>query len=178
MATKKIFLVSVLVFSSLTLSSCSSATNTEDERTVLVDLVESTQIVNALIREHKLSDILQDHDEDQLALLLNNVSPAQLAFEAEVKSSTISSVVIYYYQDSPHEQEFIIQLKELAHQYDNRVKFVIIDADKLFSLAHDAHIEKFPTAVMIRYNSIAFNLTDTITIDQLKCSIEHELAKK
>jgi len=161
------------------LSSCSSSKNKiQEESSVLVDLVESTQIIRTLISSNKVGVLLEAHDDEQLSLLLNNFSPAQLAFESEVASCTIPCIMLYYFKDSPQEREFIDQLKKLARKYDDQVKFVIIDTDKLFSLAREAEIDAVPTVVFIQNNNIVFNRAGAITVDFLEDCLKSELDKE
>jgi thioredoxin-like negative regulator of GroEL len=166
----------VLTFLLLLLPSCAGSHHeSSQDHQVLVDLVESTHIIRTLINKNKLSDLLEEHDPEQLALLLDNFSPAQLAFEAEVNTSTVPAIVVYYFQDSPSEQALIAQLKSLALEYDDRVKFVIVDVEKLFSLAQEAEIEKIPTAILIKDNTILSTISDALTLDVIKQAIQEKL---
>lgn len=165
---KKIIFLAILF-----LASCSnSQKSTNDDTRALIDLVESTHIIRALISQNKLHELLQEHDQEQLSALLDNVSPAHMAFESEVLETTVPLVVIYYFKDSEQEQEFIKQLDLMAQEYDDRVKFVIIDVEKLFTLAQDAEIDQLPTILISRQRDIVERITDGITIDAIQDAIK------
>ena len=76
--------------------------------------------------------MLEKHNPEQLELLLNNVSPAKMAFESEVLSTTVPLIVIYYFKESQESQEFIKRLKNLAKKYDDQIKFVVVDVTAYF----------------------------------------------
>lgn len=154
----------------LFLTSCTSRKPLDDHGSTcgLVHLLDSTRIIRALITQNKLSDLLVDHDPEQLDVLLNNVSPAQMAFEVEVLSSTVPVVFVYYYKDSPEEQAFIRLLNALAVEYDERVKFVVVDVDKLFVLAEGAAIETYPATIVVQQRDIIETIPGTVTIDEIK----------
>lgn len=164
---EKIFFLSLLFF----LTSCNSLKlGSKESFETLVDLSESTKIIRAIISQNKLDKLLEEHDPEQLELLLDNFSPAQLAFEVEVLSSTIPLVIIYYFKGQ--EKYFIRQLEKLAQDYENKVKFVIIDSEKLFSLAQDAEIENFPTIIFSKNRKILEKIARNISVDLLKAKID------
>lgn len=134
----------------------------------LVRMTESTTIIRELISTKQLEKVLEPHTVEQLEFLINNFSPAQLAFEAEVFTTTIPLVVVYYYEDAADERIFIQQLEKLAVEYDDEVKFVIVDVDALFSLAQDADIEKSPTLILTRNRDIRERRDENITIDLIR----------
>src|ERR1700722_10163639 len=103
------------------LSACSTPKNddTKESTQPLVRLTDSVIIIRELISTKRLEKVLEPHTVEQMELLVNNFSPAQLAFEAEVFTTTMPLVIIYYYEDSAHEQTFIQQLEELAIEYDD-----------------------------------------------------------
>src|SRR5579871_5620120 len=96
------FLVLVLPF----LSACSVPKSELGEESThpLVRLTDSITIIRELISAKKLEELLEPHTVEQRDLLINNFSPAQLAFEAEVFTTTIPLVVVYYYEDNAHER--------------------------------------------------------------------------
>jgi thioredoxin 1 len=159
-------LVLVLPF----LSACSVPKNESIKESVqpLVRLTDSTHIIRELISTKNLGKVLEPHTTEQMELLINNFSPAQLAFEAEVFATTIPLVVVYYYENNVHEQMFIQQLEKLAIEYDDKVKFVVVDIDALFSLAQDADIEKVPTVILTRDREILEKRVEDITIDLIR----------
>lgn len=165
--TKKIFFLSLLF-----LTSCNSLTTGKNESfESLVDLSDSTKLIRVVVSQSKLDELLEQHDPEQLELLLNNFSPAQMAFEAEVLSTTVPLVVIYYFKEGPQEKNFIKQLDKLAKNNEHKVKIVIIDSDKLFSLAQDAEIETFPTIIFSKNREILDRITKNISIDLLTAKI-------
>lgn len=137
----------------------------------LVDLVQSTQIIRALINSNQLDTLLEAHDPAQLALLLNNFSPAQMAFETEVKATDYPLVVSYYYQPNTQSREFLTQLAQLATQYHDQIKFVVIDSEQLFTLAQAAEITTFPTTILSRQGVPLQQLTGELTIAELQTTI-------
>jgi len=152
----------------LFLTSCSKPKEQIDQPPqALINLVESTHIIRMLISQNKIGDVLQEHDEQGLELLLDNVSPAHMAFEAEVLTTTIENVVVYYFKHNAYEQEFIKQLHALAQKYDDQVKFVIIDIDALFVLAHDAEIETTPTIFLMKNKVVIDHIEGPTSIELL-----------
>ena len=88
-----------------------------------------------------------------------------MAFEAEVLTTTMPLVFVYYYEETAQEQAFIQQLEALAIEYDGRVKFVVVDADALFSLAQDVDIATFPALIVAQNRDILETITENITLD-------------
>jgi len=134
----------------------------------LIDLVDSTHIIRMLISQNKISGLLEEHDSEQLDLLLDNKSPAQMAFEAEVLSSISPLVAVYYFQKHKDRDECIEQLEALAMQYEDQIKFVLVDVERLFSLAQDAQIEEVPTLVLVKDREIIDQLNGDLSSDALK----------
>ena len=163
---KKYFLILILFF-----SSCISE-KTKEQANAVINLVDSVKIIRIVVCKNKLNELLEAHDPEQLELLLNNFSPAQMAFESEVLSATIPLVVVYYYKESEKEKYFIEELEKLAKLNINKVKFVVVDSDKLFTLAQDAEIESFPTIVFSKNREIVEKITENITIDLIDTKIE------
>lgn len=171
----------ILLINLVLLTGCASSSQPEQLATVpaasqctaLVDLVTSTQIIRTLINNNQLDTILDAYDPAQLALLLNNFSPAQMAFETEIKSTTYPLVVIYYYQaDNQSQIAYLQLLDQLAQKYRNQVKFVIIDSLQLFSLAQAADITIFPTIIFSKEGAVIEQLSGVETIEILEKSIQ------
>lgn len=162
---KKILSIFFLVL----LTSCSTTQQTKESTAALVHLIDSTTIIRNLIAQNRVGELLEEHTPAQLQRLLNNFSPAKIALEAEVLApSEETTVLVYYFKNDPQEQLFLQQLEALATQYENRVKIVTVDADKLFSLAEDADIQKLPTLIVAQDRSITTMLSEDITIDHIK----------
>ena len=138
----------------------------------LINLVESTHIIRTLITKNKIGNLLEDHNPDQLALLLDNISPAKMAFESEVLSTTVPLVVVYYFKSSQESQKFIKGLKNLAKKYDDQIKFVVVDVDRLFSLAQDAEIENLPTILFVKNREIIDRFEGNYSMEQLEQKLE------
>lgn len=171
----------ILLINLVLLTGCASSSQPKQLATVpatsqyaaLVDLVASTQIIRSLITNNQLDTILDAHDPAQLALLLNNFSPAQMAFETEIKSTTYPLVVIYYYQaDNQSQVAYLQLLNQLAQKYQAQIKFVIIDSLQLFSLAQDADITNFPTIIFSKNGAVIKQLSGVETIEILEKSIQ------
>jgi Thioredoxin len=156
------------------LSACNAPKNEgiEEASQPLVRLTESTIIIRELISSKQLEKVLEPHTVEQAELLINNFSPAELAFEAEVFTTTIPLVIVYYCEDTAQERAFIQQLAALALEYDDHVKFVVVDIDALFSLAQDAGIEKSPTLILTRNRDILERRDEDITIDLIRSLIQ------
>ncbi len=133
----------------------------------LVSLTESTRAMRELILQNKLPEF---YDPEEWLLLLDNLSPARMAFDMEVYNATEPLVVVCYYQDTSESQSFVSQLKDVATQFENQVKFVIIDADKLFSLAEWAIIQAYPTILFVKNREIV-DSQKGVSIDTLKQKI-------
>ncbi len=161
--------LALLVF----LPACSLQKNNEKNKqsNVLIDLVASTKIIRSVIAQNKLNQLLEEHDPEQLNLLIDNFSPAQMAFESEVLSTTMPLVLVYYYREDVKEKEFIEKLEQLAIEYENNVKFVIVDAEKLFSLAQDAEINTFPSIIFAKKRDIIARVTEPLSIDEIRKKI-------
>ena len=137
----------------------------------LVDLVESTHIIRTLMCQNRLSAVLEAHDPEQLTLLLDNVSPAKMAFESEVLACTIPLIVVYYFKHDTRSQDYIKQLAMLSAKYKDKIKFVVIDIEKLFSLAQDADIAQVPTILLVKHRDIVERLESDMNIAQLEQAI-------
>ncbi len=96
-----------------------------------------------------------------------------MAFESEVLSSTIPLVVVYYFQKSQANDEFIKYLENLAIKYDDQIKFVLVDVERLFSLVQDAQIEEVPTILLIKDREVI----DRFEADLSKRNFEEKLMK-
>lgn len=140
----------------------------EQVQSPIIDLVDSTNIIRSLIHRNALDTILEEHSPAELDLLINNVSPAKMAFEVEVLSSTVPLVIVYYFIESPESRGFINQLQSLAATLHDTVKCVVIDVEKLFSVAQEAHIEEIPTLLFVKNREIIDEMVGEISFEALE----------
>jgi thioredoxin-like negative regulator of GroEL len=145
--------------------------HTENEN-YLINLVESTHIIRELIRKNQLNKILGEHNPEQLAILIDNFSPAKMTLETEVLSTTMPLVVVYYFNKNSESKDFIKKLKNLSAKYDDQVKFVIVDSERLFSLIKEAKIEKIPTVLFVKNREIIDNLDENINLELIEKKIQ------
>lgn len=170
---KKVFLVLLSL-----IPSCFSSVKQEevnDERSELFPLVEltrSTQMMQELVQQNKLAEF---YDPEEWLLLRDNYSPARFAFDTEVFTETYPLAVVCFYKNLPDSKSYITQLKDLAMQYENQVKFVIIDADKLFSLAEWFVIQIYPSILFVKNREFVGDLEEDISIDALKQKLREYL---
>lgn len=117
----------------------------------VIDLRESVNIINKLIRNGKINILLDNQDPEQIQALIDNTSPAQLAFESEVLSSTLPTILLYYHTKN---SELMSLWEQLAQKFADKVKFILIDGYYFFTLAQDAEIDQFPTILFVKDRKI------------------------
>lgn len=106
-----------------------------------INFTDSVIIIRSLLRSNALVKILEGHDPEKLDFLINNFSPAEIAFESEVLSCT-DPVVIYVYQQCIDQSLFAkLKAKYRAH------KIVTIDADKFPVIVESLMIDIYPTII-------------------------------
>ncbi len=151
----------------LLLPSCSSIKNDapieqpSPSDSFLIDLLESTHILRELIQTNKIGDLLENHDVEQLEALLNNMSPAQMAAEVEM-IRTPMPVIAYFFEPGIRHDHLLPELKDLAHTYDQKVKFVMIDGPKLLGLYDIFAINALPTVLFLKNGEVVARLEDDI----------------
>lgn len=147
---KKLYSYALLVF--LLCSGCKQAEvsveKTHDERIVIYDLDESTQIIMQLIKENSLKEILADKDPAEIDTLLKNFSPSEMAIEAEALNFNGIAALIFFKPND--EWKKLRPLLVKIAETNPAIKFVQIDADKLYKVTQNAQIETFPALVLIR----------------------------
>lgn len=97
------------------------------KKLLIVHFVESIQIITKLIQEEKLSCLLEGAEPEEIALLVNNFSLAEIAFEAEVLSLTIS---VFLYLSVASTDVFTKNKKDInliAKEFEDNFKVVFID---------------------------------------------------
>ncbi len=116
----------------------------EIETNTVIDFADSVKIVRELLRSNSLTKILENPNQEQLDYLINNFSPAKIAFESEVFNCT-DSVIVYCYQMQPHQN----LISALQQKYTDQ-KIVIINGDQFPFLMVDLEIEKYPTILIVK----------------------------
>ncbi len=126
--------------------------DTEEREGPVYNLNDSTNIIRLLIKEDCIIDILEleDADPEQLNILLNNFSPAQMAFESEVLSCTLPVIVHFYKAGSDAYASMHKIIKELACTYENQIKFVEVNTETLYTIAQQAEVDQLPTLMFIK----------------------------
>lgn len=116
----------------------------ENETNTVIDFADSVKIVRELLQSNSLNQILENPEPEQLDFLINNFSPAEIAFESEVLNC-IDQVILYCHQ-SQYDQRIVTSLQQkYSHQ-----KIIIIDAEKFPFLVQDMAIDKSPTVIIMK----------------------------
>jgi thioredoxin 1 len=113
---------------------------------LVYNFADSVKIIRNLLHSNALPKILDEHDPEKLDFLINNWSPAQMAFESEVLSCTLPVLVCFYQK----ELNVIPFLEELANNYDGKLKIITIAEDKFPFITQLAVIESFPSFLLIK----------------------------
>lgn len=142
----------------------------------IIDLGESTRILRELIQTHNIGDLLEDHDEEQLEALLNNTSPVEMAAEVEIIRTPIP-VVAYFFEPGLRHDHMMRILKDVAHTYNEKVKFVMIDGPKLFQLYDMFAINTLPTVLFFKNGEIITRLEDDMSKTLLERGVTTLLAR-
>ena len=116
----------------------------------LYDLNESTDIILSLLKKDELTTILAEsnQDKEQIDILIKNFSPSEMAFEAEVLSHE-NPVVVLFFDPIDNNTEIIKKLTELAKRYQDSLKFIKINREKLFKITEKSEVDIFPTIMII-----------------------------
>jgi thiol-disulfide isomerase/thioredoxin len=143
-----------LVVSLISLCGCGIANRIEpkitQQETYLISLNDSTDIILQLIKRDNLTQILEDTDPEKLDFLIKNFTPAEIAFESEVLNA-LTPIIIYFYDSTKPDQNALLPyLEECAKKYDNQLKFVVIDFDKLPTLLRKFAFEQVPALSVMR----------------------------
>lgn len=110
----------------------------------VIDFADSVIIIRELLRSNSLAKILENPEPGQLDFLINNFSPAEIAFESEVLNCT-DSVIVFCYQKLP-DQNLIAGLQK---KYPEQ-KIVLINGDQFPFLMYDLEVESYPTILMVK----------------------------
>lgn len=141
------------------------------EENLLYDLDESASIIFELLKKDELATVLaeSEQDKEKIDTLINNFSPSEMAFEAEVLNYKDPVVLLFYNPNDSTTSALEAKLKELAKKYHDKFKFVKINSEKLFKLAQQAEIDVFPT-IMIMHNRkevSRIEKPDVVTVEML-----------
>lgn len=148
----------------LVLASCGNKSIEIVEESLLCNFADSVKIIRTLIETKSVSKILEDSSkQDDIDFLINNLSPAEFAFESEVLNCTMPALV-YFYENQIHDQNV---LDEIAEKYKDRIKIVLIDAMQFPKISQDAAIDIYPTAILIS-NRQEIGRTQEITCESIK----------
>lgn len=137
----------------------------------LYNFADSVTLIRELIKSDSLPKILEDADQDGLERLITNFSPAQMALESEVLNCTLP-VLIYFYKDSCADRAL---LEQLAREYDDKLKFIIIDADAFFSIAEQFEIESYPALIGMSKRNEVYHDEGGQTIENISLAIAQTL---
>lgn len=131
------------------LSACSSKDKCEkikDEKRLVINFDDSVTIIRELLKSDSLTQILDDHDPEKLDFLINNFSPAEIAFESEVSECTLP-VVIYFYEQKNDVLEWV---EYLALKYQNAIKVLLINGNNFPQITNNVEITEYPTVLVIK----------------------------
>ncbi len=174
------YILLLLCLSPVLLPACSwfdsdapkASEQTEEKKQEIYNLVDSTRIIRELLKKDAITQILEDTDPEQLEILLNNFSPALMAFESEVLSSTLPVILHFFKPNSPEYTTIHNILNELAVEYHDRVKFVEIDTEKLFSIAEKAEVEKLPTLMSVKQRNELDRIEEVVDKEKIQQLIQ------
>ncbi len=143
--------------------------------TALIDLLESTHIIREMIRTDRIGDLLENHDEEQLEVLLNNMSPAHMAVEVEMMRTPMP-VIAYFFEPGIRHDHALLILKDMAKTYDEKVKCVMIEGPKLFELYDAFAITTLPTVLLLKHGEVVARLEDTVDRERLEQEVMAKFA--
>jgi hypothetical protein len=163
--------LSLMLMLMIVLPGCSNnqqEKNDQHPQTEVYDLNESTNIILSLLKKEELHLILDEseNNKEKIDTLLKNFSPSEMAFEAEVLSQE-KPVVIFYFDPTENNDEIMAKLTELATKYNDVLKFVKIDREKLFKITEQGAVDVFPTLMIIhnRAEVIRFEKPDLTSLE-------------
>ena len=163
---QKIYLL-ILSCSILLLNACNKEEKNDfvhDDSDQVIYFSNSVKIIRELLKSDSLSAILEDVDSEKLDFLINNFSPAEIAFESEVLSCIIP-VVLYAYQKYI-DQKLLAIIKERYQTY----KIVLIDADAFPAIVESLQVNEYPMFIFFDQRVEAFRLMQNQLVHQLSVS--------
>ena len=129
----------LLIWMVLLLPACAQQISNDEPA---INFSDSVKIVRELLKSDSLIKILDDAKPEQLDFLINNFSPAQIAFESEVLNCTDRVILYCYHLFS--DQNILMRLPQ---KYPGH-KIVIIDANQFPFLVNDMEVTTYPTLVI------------------------------
>lgn len=118
-------------------------------KNVFIDLNEVTEVILALIQGNSIEMMLENSDHTTVDLLLKNMSPAEIAFNAEVVNAEQPVVVVFYNDRTPCLSELKNTLTHYVANATCNLQCVMINADHLFKIAHINSITEIPTIILM-----------------------------
>lgn len=143
-----------------------------DDTQIIYDLNDSTNIILQLITSGSLDNILEDVDSGKLDTLIKNVSPALMAFESEVLSCTLP-VLVYYCTDQ--EKNNALEWLKNLHNIYPAIKYVLVDIEKLYSVAQQSVISSTPTISLIMGRQEKMRCEDQAHFNEALAAIYNEI---
>ena len=147
-------------------SDVTTTQSNEDEQEIIYDLNDSTDIILALLKSGELSNVLKDDvDSDELDTFIKNVSPAWMAFQTEVLYCTLPVLVCYCTHLQMEQcKQWLLQLHE---QYPH-IKYVVVNEDKLLSVALQSGVKSTPTLLLVKDEETQARFTPPVDLDAVR----------
>ena len=139
------------------------------------DLDKTTQKVLGFIQENSLASIIETIESEVIELLLQNYSPAQMVFEAEVYGSRLPTVILFYEKGEPFSDQAVAILEDLSTEFENKLKFIKINSNALFKIAEQENIQQLPTFLIIYNKTEAERLEGLFDKEILKMHLNNFL---
>lgn len=132
------------------------------------DLNQTAEFILAMIQGNSINLLLEHENHSTVDLLLKNMSPAQIAFQAEVINCDQPVILVCY---DPHFEKWNDMKQVLIHHNktsSNSYKMVCADVTQLFSIAQLVSLVEIPTFILY-YNGIENNrLSDIESLEQIE----------
>ncbi len=151
------------------LPSCNQSKQSESEDS-LCNFADSVKIIRSLIETKTVYKIFEEPKQEEIDFLLNNFSPAEIAFESEVLRCTIP-VLIYFYEKEVKQRDL---LQELAQKYNDRIKILLLDVDQFPCISEVLELTTFPVVILMnqreeagRFSEGGFGAIDSVVAQNL-----------
>ncbi len=116
----------------------------ETETNTVIDFADSVKIVRELLQSNSLTQILENPEPEQLDFLINNFSPAEIAFESEVLNCSMPVALFCFC--SFCDKSFLI--KKIDGKYPNH-KIVFLDVIQFPFIADSLGINAWPALFIV-----------------------------